>query len=143
MKLFFFSGGFKTSKITVCVSVINSFGFHFSCLHCTFVFPEVDELFLLPFPHSAFVFFQALISVDPEREEHGMPELFLNMERIRFRSWHMPNTKMKIPKGYTFLKIQHCGLLDVKASCLNNLFAFVIRDCLSEVRLGHYFTKIK
>jgi hypothetical protein len=39
-------------------------------------------------------------NVDPLREEAGtMPELFLNCERIRLRAWHMPNTKMKIPKG--------------------------------------------
>ena len=44
-------------------------------------------------------------NVDPLREEPGtMPELFLNCERIRLRAWHMPNTKMKIPKGGLILE---------------------------------------
>lgn len=61
-----------------------------------------------------------------------MPELFLNMERIRFRAWHMPNTKLKIPKAYSFLRFQYQELSSAKLSCLCSLLAFVIRDCLSE-----------
>ena len=73
------------------------------------------------------------LNVDPMREDGGMPELFLNCERIRFRAWHMPNTKMKIPKAFTFLNFYSTSKMCVKTSCLNNLFAFVIRDCLSEM----------
>ena len=62
-----------------------------------------------------------------------MPELFLNMERIRLRCWHQPNTKLKIPKAFTFLKFYCDEANGLKSSCLNSLMAFVIRDCLSEV----------
>lgn len=65
--------------------------------------------------------------------EEMMPELLFNMERIRFRAWHMPNTKMKIPKAFTFLKFYSTSKPTVKMSCLNSLLAFAIRDCLSQV----------
>lgn len=67
--------------------------------------------------------------------EEMMPELVFNMERIRFRAWHLPNTKMKIPKALTFLKFYSSKkkASTVKTSCLNSLLAFAIRDCLSQV----------
>merc|ERR550532_2704954 len=64
-----------------------------------------------------------------------MPELFLNMDRIRFRAWHLPNTKLNVPKAYTFLRFQireSAQRQSAKLSCLCSLLAFVIRDCLSE-----------
>ena len=36
--------------------------------------------------------------------EDALPELFLNVDRIRFRAWHMPNTKSQIVKAHTFVK---------------------------------------
>ena len=38
------------------------------------------------------------------KREDALPELFLNVDRIRFRAWHMPNTKSKIVKAHTFVK---------------------------------------
>ena len=68
--------------------------------------------------------------------ENSMPELFLNMDRIRFRAWHLPNTKLNVPKAYTFLRFQirreSAQRQSAKLSCLCSLLAFVIRDCLSE-----------
>ena len=72
---------------------------------------------------------------DPKTRENAMPELFLNMDRIRFRAWHLPNTKLNVPKAYTFLRFQireSAQRQSAKLSCLCSLLAFVIRDCLSE-----------
>ena len=70
---------------------------------------------------------------DPKTRENAMPELFLNMDRIRFRAWHLPNTKLNVPKAYTFLRFQiRESAQSAKLSCLCSLLAFVIRDCLSE-----------
>ena len=38
------------------------------------------------------------------KREDALPELFLNVDRIRFRAWHMPNTKSKIVKAHVFVK---------------------------------------
>ncbi len=77
-----------------------------------------------------------LISLQDPKRADGMPELFLNMERIRYRAWHMPNVQLKIPKAFTFVKFTSANrwrCSSVKFSVLNSLFAFIIRDSLSEM----------
>ena len=72
-----------------------------------------------------------IVPVDPQRED-AMPELFLNMERVRIRAWHMPFTKLKIPKSFSFMRFLYTESQSAKVSCLCSLLAFVVRDCLSE-----------
>jgi secreted Zn-dependent insulinase-like peptidase len=82
-----------------------------------------------------------MVAFDCQRE-HAMPELVLHMERIRMRAWYLPNTKLKLTKAFTFIKFsivdpsmdQHpgCKIDTPKMACINSLFAFLVRDRLTE-----------
>lgn len=70
-------------------------------------------------------------AVDPAREK-GLPELFLLLDRIRMRCWHLPAAATA--KSFFHLKLSAPELSSVNAkSCaVNSILVFLVRDAMTE-----------
>ena len=69
----------------------------------------------------------------PGARNRRQPELFCLLDRIRTRSWWMPDTRFLVPKCHIYLKFSSASAyLSPRACNLNNLAVYALRDTLVE-----------
>ena len=69
----------------------------------------------------------------PGARNRRQPELFCLLDRIRTRSWWMPDTRFLVPKCHIYFKFSSaCSYLSARACNLNNLAVYALRDQLVE-----------